>query len=811
MHATSVHIRQALRALLMRPAYSLIIITTLAVGIGANAAVFGLANWLMFRPVPAVHEPHRLVTVRLAHPAGGIMTMSHPEMQAMLDHTPALSAMAGAMDAELHAATDTGAAARVEGEIVSANYFDVLGLQPARGAFFSAAHPGVVVSHDYWMTALGAAANIPGATMFVNGHRVPVLAVAPKGFTGATRSATVSLWVPSTLRTVVFPGYRTDPLANMNSGIYISMVGRLANGASIEQARHGLAAAQTAVANVHPRAQRYKVARYAIDEGLSAPAYERERLGRAFSLLLGMGALLLLLTCANVGNVMLAGGTTRRAEVATRQALGASRSQIVAGVLTESALLSLAGGAVALGLAALVNAFMRGTIVLPFLPELGAIAVDARVFAFAFAVSAASAIAAGVLPALTATRIDLIGTLKGSGRSVTSGGLRARRALTIAQVAVSLTLLVGGFLLARSMRERQAINPGFDLAPLMTFSVEPGYHTDDLARRRSFYADVMTRVTAVPGVRSAALGWSRPFGLMADDGMVGAVNGAAASEVPAETFTVGPRYLETMGMPLVAGREFEQSDRPQANQPASTVMLSASLARRLFGSADAAIGRLVQQGFEGSPPLQVIGVAGDARLRRAFEPAPDAIYKPFHTAPSWATVHVKFDGPAEPIAGALREAVRQADPAMPVFDMMTAREAIARQMSEDILIGRLTLAFALIATLLAAVGLYGVLAQAVAERRVEMGIRAALGAGPGRVLRLITGDALRMTATGAIAGVGLSLWLTRYLESRLYGIERFDVLTFAAAILVIVLTSLAAAVIPASRASRVDPVIALRR
>jgi ABC-type antimicrobial peptide transport system permease subunit len=208
---------------------------------------------------------------------------------------------------------------------------------------------------------------------------------------------------------------------------------------------------------------------------------------------------------------------------------------------------------------------------------------------------------------------------------------------------------------------------------------------------------------------------------------------------------------------------------------------------------------------------QIVGVAGDARLRRAFEPAPDAIYLPLSTAPSWATVHVRFDGPAQPVADALRAAVREADPAMPVFDMMTVRDAVARQMSEEMLIGRLTLTFAVIATLLAAVGLYGVLAQAVAERRVEIGIRAALGAAPGRVLRLVTGDALRMTATGAAVGVALSLWLTRYLESRLYGVERLDVPAFAAALAVVTVASLAAAAIPAAGAARVDPVTALRQ
>src|SRR5687768_16387376 len=238
MQATGFQLREAVRALRNRPAYSLIVILTLAVGIGANAAVFGLANWLMFREVPAVHDPDRLVTVRLVHASGAVFTISHPEMRTVLEHTPGLASLAGAMEASLHVATETAPAERVPGAIVSANYFDVLGMRPSRGTFFSETHPGVIVSHAFWMTHLSASENVPGSTVMVNGQRLAVLGVAPKGFTGASRSATEAIWVPSTLRTVVFPGYKTDPLTNMAGGIYVTMVGRLAPGASVEQARN---------------------------------------------------------------------------------------------------------------------------------------------------------------------------------------------------------------------------------------------------------------------------------------------------------------------------------------------------------------------------------------------------------------------------------------------------------------------------------------------------------------------------------------------------------------------------------------------
>ena len=805
------HVRRAARSLAARPAYALIVIATLAIGIGANASVFTLANWLILRPLPGVTEADRLVTLRYGIGSGNL-TIAHPELELLQTRVPAFASIAGSMEADFNLAAGSAPPERVEGAIVSPNYFDVLGVRHVLGRSFSLSEPGVVISHRYWQTRLGGVADATDLTAMVNGRPQPILGVAPPGFGGMSRSSAIDVWVPSHVKAAVFPGSRKDPMTDLSAGVYIELFARLRPGASFDDARVRLDGAKAAIAAVHPMPAKYKRLQILADAGLTEPAYQRERIANIFALLMAMVALLLVLTCANVGNVVLASGTARRSEIATRQALGASRGQIVAGVIVECVLLSLAGGVLAVAMAAGIGALMRGTVILPYLAALGDVSLDWRVLAFAFGLSTAAAVGAGLLPALSATRFDLITALKGTSRSVTGGGRRLRKALLVAQVALSLTLLVGGLLLARSVNARQRTELGFDAAHVMTFSVEPGLHTGEGPARRAFYEHLMSGVEATPGVESAALGWSRPFGFIADQEAVRS-EASESEPIEVERFHVGPRYFETMGLPLVDGRPFRDSDladRAEIDDDGRAVIVSEGLARRLFGSASA-VGRTLVLSYPEGARRTIVGVAADARLREPFEPAPDTIYSPLWRDAQWATVHVRLSASPGVVGPMLREAVRQADASLPVYDMMTARDGMARRMSEDMLVGRLTMAFALIATFLAAVGLYGVLAQSVAERSVEIGIRAALGAAPARVLRMVTSDAMRTTALGAAAGFGLALWLGRYIENRLYGVDRFDALTFAAALAVIVATSLVAAIVPASRAARVDPVTALRQ
>lgn len=797
--------RHAVRSLSKRPGYAAMVIGTLALGIGASAAVFTLANWLMFRSIPAVERPDRLVTIRLARPPAGQMTISQPEFEIIRERLPDMQGLAGSMEAEFNLAIPNGVADRVQGGIVSTNYFEVLGVRPVLGRAFSAQEPGIVISHDYWRTRMGSAPDAAGRPLLVNGTMQTVMGVAPEGFTGVSRSSAVAMWMPATLKKTVFPS-GPDPMTSMRASMYVSLAGRLRDGADRDASRASLEAILGAIVKVHPRPRRFENTRLVLEDGLSSPAHERLRLDQIFSLMMAMVALLLVLTCANAGNLMLAAGSSRRVEIATRQALGASRAQIVAALLLESVVLSAAAGAVALLLAAGIGVLLRGTVVLPFLPPLGDVSVDWRVFGFAFAASMVCALAAGLMPALGTTRLDLIAALKDRTRTIASGGGRLRRMLTVAQVALSLALLVGALLMARSVGERRAIDPGFDPSPLLTFSIEPGLHGRVFDDFLPLYQRVIEHVDALPGVESAALGWSRPFGLFSDTTEVRAAGNTGQASVDASRFPVGGGYFGTMGIPIVAGREWHQSESAPA-LVRQTAVISVSLANRLFGSAAAAIGRQVDMGDEF--PWRVIGVAGDARLNNAFTPAAEAIYQ-YGLMRPFGTIHVRTSTAPSAIAPALREAIRSIDPALPIYDLLTVRESLDRQMSEEILIGRLAICLAALAGVLAAVGLYGVLTQSVGDRRVEIGIRTALGAAPARVIRLVTRDALRMSAAGVAAGIALAVWLTGYLENRLFGVDRFDPITFAAAIAAVLCIAVVSTAVPAMRAARVDPLTALR-
>lgn len=802
-------VRDASRAVTRRPAHAVILIATLAVGIGASTAVFTLANWLMLRPLPGVTAPDRLVTMRLGSGLGNIV-ISQADVRTLSDELPMLGSIAGSMEASFNLAAPPAEAARVQGAIVSTNYFDALGLRPALGRAFAPGETGVVVSDGYWRSRLGASSEALRRTILVNGHAVPLIGVVPRGFSGLSRSSAVDVWVPDTLKTALFPGSRGDtPVEQL--GMYIDLFGRLVPGASVEDVSAVRERAMAAVAGAHPAARYARVA-LDVDRGLSEPLYQRSRFESLFTLLMAMVALLVVLTCANVGNIVLAAGAGRQTEFATRQALGAPRSRIVAVVLTECLLLSMAGGVAAVGVAAAAGGMMRGTIVLPFLAALGDIGVDRRVFVFALALSAGAALVAGALGALAATRVDLLASLKASGRSIAASTHRVRKVLLVAQVALSLTLLIGGVLLARSVDARRRVNPGFDPAPIMSFSVEPGLHSRDEGRRAAFYANLVERVQALPGVERAALGWSRPFSNMANEGEVRAVGGPTADMVPVEIFTVSGGYFETMGIPLLAGRDFDSRDPGENYKKAGSVILSQTTATQLFGSPAAAIDRQIAPDYPAGARRHVVGVVGDARLRKAFAPSGASIFYHLGAAAPWATVHVRLAGGAAPetVAPLLRQTLQHADATLPAYDVLTARDAIEAQMTEDVLVGRVTLTFAVIATLLAAIGLYGVMSQWVTERRVEIGIRGALGAAPGRVLGMIAASALRTTAIGAVVGLALTFSLGRFIEARLFGVSPFDPAAYAAALAIVVIVALLSAAIPARRASRVDPVTALR-
>jgi predicted permease len=470
----------------------------------------------------------------------------------------------------------------------------------------------------------------------------------------------------------------------------------------------------------------------------------------------------------------------------------------------ESLLLSLIAGAAAIGLAWIVAGAFEGTIVLQGMAPLERAEMDWRVLGWAVLISVGVAAIAGVVPALSGSRVDVNLALRQSGRAVTPGRQRLRRLLTVAQVAGSLTLLIGAGLLVRSMNARLGISPGFDATRVLTFSIDPQLQRYG-DRPTPALRELIDRVRRVPGVRAAALAFLRPSfqGIGADvDFFAEGTDGKPM--LSADTNFVSPGYFQALGMPLVEGREFGDAEfRSRTVIDDSLVVMTESLARRTFGNTPA-VGRHIE--WAGRKGLKtVIGVVGDTKQRRLTDPSSDMIFGPLNEGyQGFVSVIVGLGAPEASVVPGLRQALAEVDPTLPMYDVMRVDDAIRGEFADDYLVMRLTMAFAVLATLVAAIGLYGVLARGVNERRREFGIRVALGASPAAVAGLITREAMYVLIVGLGFGIGASLWLARYLDSRLFGITHLDPVSFASAVGIIVVVMLASAVPAGRRAAGVS-------
>jgi predicted permease len=447
-------------------------------------------------------------------------------------------------------------------------------------------------------------------------------------------------------------------------------------------------------------------------------------------------------------------------------------------------------------------------------PALARAELDWRVLGFAVGVSALVAAVAGVFPALAGSRVRAAVTLREAGRSQTASRRRLRRALCTAQVVVSITLLVGAGLLARSMSARMALDPGFDPSRVLAFSVEPGLQGYG-PRQEVFYRDLIDRVRVTPGVRAAGLAWLRPFSRNAADTAFKPEGAGDDAEVSAHLNAVSPGFFDAMGLRLVDGRDFNDSEfQRSATEGDAVAILTESLARRLFDGRPA-VGRRLEGSFSGSSTRTIVGVVADTRQRRLDREQEDTLFEPFGQPfpTGWATMVVGLRSPdagQTEIRSALRQVVTDLDPTLPIYDVTTLDAAILAHHADDLLVMRLTLTFALLATTLAAVGLYGVLARGVGERRHEIGIRTALGARPGAIAGLVTREAAGVLAWGLAIGLPLCWWLTRFLESRLFDVSRLDAVAFGGAVLLVVVVTIISALPAARRAARLDPASVLR-
>jgi putative ABC transport system permease protein len=804
-------IAHAGRGLRAHPGYAAAAVLTLALGIGANAAVFSLTNWLLLRPIPGVQDPGALVTLTYINGNGGTFGVSVPLLQSLEAGVSGLSDLTGYQQQPMNVTpVGGGSPRRIVADVVWGNYFSVLMEGMTRGRPFTAAEggdpgsdPAVVISDRCWRDDLGGDPAVVGRSLLVNGERFTIVGVATHGFHGASRTSATDLWVPISQYRRVMPQYSATLPSNPRIGFFFALVGRMRAGATATVVASQADAVQAALRTANPTDTRQQRLRFLVRPGIDTNPWARERLTSALSLVMGIATLLLVLTCANVANLGLARSTARRTEIATRLALGASRARVARLLLAESAVLACLASAVAVAVAWMATRALEGTVVLQGLPPLERAEIDWRVMAFALLASAVAAVGAGVVPAFSTSRFDLQAALREHGRSRAVGRGHLRRVLTVAQVAVSLTLVAGAFLLARSMAMRHAIDPGFDPSRVLVFSVEPRLPGYDDARKTMFYRNVMDRVREVPGVRSAGLSWSQPYGPIANDTVYWAEN-RSDQKVDAESNFVSSGFFQALGLRFVSGRDFAPSDGLTTTGAEGPVVINQAAARTLFGDAPAAGQRIVLSYPEHAVRV-IVGVVGDMRQRRFMEPPEPMLFQPFSGASDWATIVVGLGEQAAAVVPRLREAVAAVEPRLPIFDVTTLGAAIDAQLADDILVTRLTTVFAVLATLLAAVGLYGVLARGVAERRREFSIRAALGAGPAAMARVVSGDALRFTAMGVVCGLAAATWLTRFLRTYLYGVDRLDPLALAGAVVLLAVVALAATLVPARRAAIVDP------
>ena len=720
-----------------------------------------------------------------------------------------------------------GASERANGELVSGNYFDVLGVRPALGRVLNAAddrvpgaHPIAVLSYGYWQRRFGGDPLVLNQTITVNGHPLTIVGVSARGFAGVQVGQAADVMLPLMMKAQMTPTW--NDLDNRRSR-WVTVMARLKPGVSRTAAEAAMNVIyrqinEQEVKDIPNNSENFR--KRFVSKHLDVLPGHRglSDLRREFStplvVLMSMVGVVLLIACANVANLLLARTTARQKEIALRLALGAGRGRIIRQQLVESGLLALAGTVVGLLLA-----WWTGGLLLAALPgdpaarNLSA-EPDLRVTGFAIGTGVLTALLFGIVPAIQATRAGVIGALKEESGSVAGGGRQARlrRVLVIGQVALSMLLLAGAGLFARSLYNLKWLDPGFRVDDLFVFSIDPSLSGYEGGRLTSLYRRMQEELAAVPGVHSVSMS---EVGTLAGDNWsqtvrVDGYESKEGEDLNPSVDGVGPRYFETMGIPLASGREFTERDVIGAPKVA---IINETMAKYFYGSSNP-IGRRFGFGRGKPTDIEIVGIAKDVRSVELRDQPPRYVYIPYAQDDSVTqlTFYVRAardDGGA--IAAGIRQSVRRLDPNLPIFNMKTMAVQIDESLFVERMVAVLSVAFGALATLLAAVGLYGVMSYAVTRRTREIGIRMALGAERGRVLWLVLREVAAMALAGIVGGLAAALWLTRQVQSQLYGLSPNDPLTLGIAMGLLAAVAIASGYIPARRATTIDPMIALKQ
>ncbi len=807
-------LRYAFRTLLARPGFTAVVIVTLGLGIGTNSAIFTLVNAIMFKPLP-VHAPDELVNIYVSTTDGSrYSALSYPDLGELVDMDDLFAEVVGysGLQANL-TGPDKGEV--VFGEYVTANYFSALGVTPQLGRGFvaeegvvegGASEPVTVISSRLWHRWFAESPDVIGQEVKINGVTLTIVGVAPDDFHGVlARVLSLDVWVPVANRSDLTGGF---DLASRDNR-WATVKARLQPEVSLDRVQAALATLSRNLEEAYPETHtdRQFVVLPMTDVYLHPEGDKFIATGSMF--LMGAVGLVLLIACANVANLLLARALGRRREIAVRLALGASRRRLVQQLLIESVVLAGAGGIVGLTLAnwlaALVLAFNP-----PFPIAISLdFALDLRVVLFTGGVAMLTGVFFGLIPALQATNPTLIPALKDQELEGGSRKLRFRNALLLPQVALSLFLLIVAGLFGRSVQNASSVELGFDEERTGLVTVELGQQSGyDTKRAELFWEELVQRARSLPGVRTAAISSWIPLGTLLSEQYTSVHTEDETGRRALERVTlgrIGTEYFEAFGI-AVRGRTFTESDIGNA---ASVAIVSEATVRRLWPDGSA-IGKRLRTRGEDGPEYQVVGVAANAKVRSLGEDPQPFVYLPIESYTGM--LHLVTSASQDPAAvvAALRDQVRQLDDDVAVFQSVTMSEYLSLMLFPFRLAAAISAALGLLALTLAGVGLYGVVSYGVARRTREMGVRMALGANARDVVRLVVGEGMRVVILGMAVGIALAFGATRLLSSVLFGISASDPFTFTMTPAVLAAVALAAHFFPARRATRVDPVRALR-
>ncbi|HKV25237.1 MAG TPA: ABC transporter permease [Candidatus Acidoferrum sp.] len=801
-------LRFAVRILRKNPLLSVVAVVTLALGIGANSTVFSWANATLLDPIPGMADPAHVVSLFAGTP-GRISSISYPDYRDLRAHNSSFSGLTG-FSLWAMSITEGDRPERIWGALVSSNFFTVLGVRPLLGRGFSDSEesapggaPVAVISYRLWQTRYHADPRVLGQTIPLNKHLFTIVGVTPPQFQGSFTALRSDIWLPISMQPQVMPGRSR---LNSRDDTWLNIYGRLLPGVSRERA-------QSEISVVFLRiAQQFPDSHQSFNQITLFPLWRAPGANSIFSIvmpmLLAVAGLLLLLTCANVANLMLVRASARVKELALRLSLGASRARLVRQLLVEGALLAIAGGAAALLLTRWDSRYFMSMAPQSDLPIWVNVRLDHRVLLFTFAVSVATALLFGILPALRASSTSPITALKNESSSLSGGRAKARlsRILAVAQIALSLLLLISASLFLQSFRKAQQFFPGFNPNNVFLASYDLFPNGYDSKSGLALDRQILEQVYAVHGVQSAALADWVPLGFSSHSATF-LPDGYAPHkhEVLDAGFTaVSPRYFFTIQLLLLRGRDFSSQD---VSDSLPVAIINSYLANRYYPGRDA-LGSRIQ--FDGIWRT-IVGIAQDSKYYSLQEPPQPFVYLPLSQSYSpQLSVHVRTAGSPLASSQSIQRAVHQANAELPLFDVGTLKQRIQAASTIQLVAAPASGVLGLLALILAAVGIYGVIAYTTSLRTQEIGIRMALGAQRSDVLRLILRDGLIVTSAGILLGCAAALLFMRLASSALFGVSGFDPATFLGIPALLVAVIFVACYLPARRAMRLDPIFALR-